>query len=128
MANEQARYLRKTMSDAECALWNVLRNGQISGFRFRRQHPIGVFIADFVCLEKRLVIEVDGSQHAEPAQMKHDEERTQWLESKGYRVMRFWTNEIAEDRDSVLDAIWVALQELPTTRIRPPPPRRAKIT
>ena len=128
MANERARALRKNMSDAEWSLWQVLRGGQIEGFRFRRQHPIGVFVADFVCLEKRLIIEVDGAQHAEPAQIKHDIDRTRWLESRGYRVVRFWTNEITENQDGVLDSIWAVLQELPSARDRPPPPRRAKIT
>lgn len=113
------------MSDAERKLWNGLRGGQLEGYRFRRQHPIGVFILDFVCLEKRLVIEVDGAQHAEPRQVLHDLKRTQWLESRGYRVMRFWTNEVMTETDGVLDAIWATLQEMPIVRNRPVPPRRA---
>ncbi len=128
MANERARNLRKDMSDAEWKLWQRLRGGQIEGFRFRRQHPIGVFIADFVCLEKCLIIEVDGAQHAEPAQVVHDAKRTQWLEARGYQVLRFWSNEIAENLDGVIDAIWNELQESSVVRKRPPPPRRARIT
>jgi very-short-patch-repair endonuclease len=127
MANERARTLRRNMTDAELALWDGSRGGQLSGFRFQRQHPIGVFIVDFVCLEKRLIIEVDGNQHSEFTQMMHDAERSQWLEGKGYRVVRFWTNEITEDKDSVLDAIWASLQDLQSSRPRPSPSRRSKI-
>ena len=128
MANERARALRKTMSDAEWKLWHALCSNQVSGYRFRRQHPIGVFIADFTCLEKKLIVEVDGEQHAEPAQTAHDAERTQWLESRGYRVLRFWTNEVANSLDSVVDMIAKELEILPVARDRPPPPRCATIT
>ena len=82
MANERARALRKNMSDAEWKLWQSLRRGQIEGYRFRRQHPIGPYTADFVCLEKRLIIEVDGGQHAEEMQIEHDAKRTDWRETR----------------------------------------------
>jgi very-short-patch-repair endonuclease len=126
MANERARALRKDMSDAEWKLWQEIRRGQIEGYRFRRQHPIGPYIADFVCLEKRLIVEVDGGQHAEPKQMVHDSKRTAWLEARGYHVIRCWTSELSENMSGVLDTVWQALKQLPTTRGRPPPPRRAK--
>jgi very-short-patch-repair endonuclease len=126
MANERVRALRKDMSDAEWKLWQQIRRGQIEGYRFRRQHPIGPFIADFVCLEKRLIVEVDGGQHAEPDQIAHDARRTAWLDARGYHVIRCWTNEVSGNIDGVLDVIWKALQELPAARNRPPPPRRAK--
>jgi very-short-patch-repair endonuclease len=126
MANERARALRMDMSDAEWKLWQQLRRGQIEGYRFRRQHPIGPYVADFACLEKRLIIEVDGGQHAEPEQIAHDARRTAWLESRGYRVIRCWTNELAGNMSGVLELIWLALQELPARAGRPPPPRRAK--
>ena len=116
------------MSETEWKLWQALRGGQIDGYRFRRQHPIGVVVVDFVCLEKRLIIEVDGDEHGEPAQIAHDAGRTEWLESRGYRVLRFWTHEISGSLDSVLDIIWVALREMPLVRNRTPPPRRARIT
>ncbi|MGQ0672314.1 MAG: endonuclease domain-containing protein [Hyphomicrobium sp.] len=125
MANERARDLRKDMSDAEWKLWQRLRGGQIDGVRFRRQHPIGAFIADFVCLEKCLIIEVDGAHHAEPAQVVHDAKRSRWLEARGYQILRFWSNEIAGNLDGVLDTIWNELQERAVARKRPPPPRRA---
>ncbi|HKZ95864.1 MAG TPA: endonuclease domain-containing protein, partial [Hyphomicrobiaceae bacterium] len=96
--------------------------------RFRRQHPIGSYIADFACLEKRLVVEVDGSQHAEPTQAAHDTRRTRWLESEGYRVVRVWTNEVLENLDGVTEQIRVEALRLPSVRKRSPPPSRAKIT
>jgi very-short-patch-repair endonuclease len=127
MANERARALRKSMSDAEWTLWQGLRGGQLDGYKFRRQHPMDRFILDFVCLEKRLVIEVDGAQHAEPDQAAHDAARTRWLAQRGYRVLRFWTNEIMTEGEAVLEAIWAELQDMPAVRNRPIPPRRAKL-
>src|SRR4030067_3471325 len=94
--------LRKNMSNAEQALWNVLRGRQVSGLKFRRQHPLGDYILDFVCLEYKLVIEVDGGQHGQQA--GYDENRTQELHAAGFRVLRFWNNEVLkeiEDRKSV---------------------------
>ena len=114
------------MSDAEWKLWQSLRRGQIDGYRFRRQHPIGSYVTDFVCLEKRLIIEVDGGQHADEEQIEHDAKRTGWLETQGFHVLRYWTNDVTENLSGVLDMIWLALQELPIARDRPPPPRRAK--
>jgi very-short-patch-repair endonuclease len=128
MANERARLLRKDMSDAEWKLWQRLRGGEIGGFRFRRQHPIGAYIADFICLEKRLIIEVDGAQHAEQSQMDHDAKRTRWLNSEWYTVKRFWTNEVMTELDSVLDSILMTLEALPTARKRPQSRRRHKDT
>ncbi len=83
------RALRNNMSDAEQALWHLLRGRQISGLKFRRQHPFGDYILDFVCLENRLVIEVDGGQHGKQAE--YDQDRTQKLQAAGFRVLRFWT-------------------------------------
>lgn len=128
MNHERAGDLRRTMSDAERRLWAALRARQLDGLRFRRQHPIGSYIADFACLEKRLVVEVDGSQHAEPTQAAHDTRRTRWLESEGYRVVRVWTNEVLENLDGVTEQIRVEALRLPSVRKRSPPPSRAKIT
>ena len=100
----RARQLRKSLTDAERVLWNILRNRQVLGYRFRRQAPIGPYIVDFVCFENRLVIEVDGGQHVEQAD--YDADRTGWLEGAGYRVMRFWNNQVLEEREAVRDAVW----------------------
>lgn len=87
--NTRARELRWNMTDAERKLWAALRRRQILGYRFRRQQPIGPYIADFFCPEAKLIIEVDGSQHGEELQALDDKRRTEWLEKNGYRVLRF---------------------------------------
>ena len=101
----RARGLRTNPTDAERALWNILRMRQVPGHRFRRQAPIGPYIVDFVCFENKLVIEVDGGQHAEQAD--YDAARTAWLESQGFRVMRFWNNQVLEEMDAVREAVWL---------------------
>ena len=104
-----ARELRKNLTDAENELWKHLRYRQISGNKFRRQQPIGKYIVDFACMEKKLIVEVDGGQHNE--QVSYDNERTAWLESRGYRVLRFWNNEVLEDVEIVSDSILRILEE-----------------
>ncbi len=106
VTTEFARDLRRTSSDAEIRLWAHLRARRLAGYRFRRQHPIGPFIVDFACTEQRLVVEADGSPHSENAA---DERRTQWLESQGWRVLRFWNNDILANTEGVIEAILVAL-------------------
>jgi very-short-patch-repair endonuclease len=94
------------MTDAERKLWSALRNRQLEDAKFRRQQPIGPFIADFVCQEHRLIVEADGGQHFESAS---DDRRTAFLESKGYRVLRFWNHEILSNLDGVAQVIAAAL-------------------
>lgn len=101
------------MSAVEWRLWRHLGNRQLNGHRFRRQHPLGPYIADFVCLDRRVIVEVDGPQHGEPAQIAHDGRRTAWLEAEGYLVLRFWANEIDENLDAVLDGILAELENRP---------------
>ena len=102
-----ARNLRERSTDAERLLWSRLRNRQLSGCKFRRQQPIGPYVVDLVCLEHRLVIELNGGQHAE--QQSQDEIRTAFLQKEGYRVLRFWNNQILGELDLVLDAIYSTL-------------------
>jgi adenine-specific DNA-methyltransferase len=109
VANERARALRAQPSDAERKLWTVLRNRQLAGHRFRRQAPIGRYIVDFACFERKLVVEVDGGQHATAAQQ--DAMRTAWLESQGFRVLRFWNHDVLGNIDGVAAAIHRALRE-----------------
>jgi very-short-patch-repair endonuclease len=104
-----ARRMRKNLTDAEKKLWRYLRLRNIGGNKFRRQQSIGKYIVDFVCLEKKLIVEVDGGQHSE--NVAYDSERTAWLESEGYRVLRFWNNEVLEDVEAVLEVIVMALNE-----------------
>jgi very-short-patch-repair endonuclease len=113
MANERARELRKSMSDAERKLWHALRAKQVDGARFRRQHPIGPYIVDFVCLEQRLVVEVDGGQHTDDAHAADDARRDQWLMAEGYLVLRLPTTEVYANIAGVLDTIWSVLQGHP---------------
>ncbi len=101
-----AQLLRRELTKAERKLWSALRNRQLDGAKFRRQQPIGPFIADFVCQEHRLVVEVDGGQHAES---KADARRTAFLESEGYRVLRFWNNDILGNLDGVAEVIEATL-------------------
>src|SRR5581483_1370190 len=98
MSTSRARQLRKSMTDAERRLWSKLRGQQLAGLKFRRQAPIGPYIVDFVCLERKLVVEVDGGQHARDGT---DDRRTAWLEREGYRVIRFWNNDILRNTEGV---------------------------
>ncbi|OGV69192.1 MAG: hypothetical protein A3K18_26365 [Lentisphaerae bacterium RIFOXYA12_64_32] len=106
-----ARGLRHRSSDAEYLLWYHLRGKKRLGWKFRRQQPIGPFIADFVCLRRRLVIELDGGQHSSPAHSDYDARRTRWLERNGFRVLRFWNLEIYDDLARVVSRIDEALAE-----------------
>jgi very-short-patch-repair endonuclease len=100
---ELARALRKNQTDAEKLLWYRLRNRQLADCKFRRQQVIGPYIADFLCLEPKLIIELDGGQHA--TQQDQDQQRTRFLESLGYKVLRFWNHEVLNDTDAVLEVI-----------------------
>jgi very-short-patch-repair endonuclease len=104
----QAIKLRKESTPAERKLWSKIRNDQL-GVTFRRQHAVGNYIPDFCCPKAKLIIELDGSQHLE--QEEYDEERTKYMESLGYRVIRFWNNAIVRDLDSVVLAIVHALDD-----------------
>jgi len=104
-----ANRLRTNATDAEATLWRHLRRLETRGTHFRRQVPIGDFIVDFACLAARLIIEVDGSQHGRPDGQQRDEKRTRWLEREGYRVIRFWNNDISQNIKGVLDVIYAAL-------------------
>jgi len=100
-----SRNLRKNQTDAENLLWRHLRGKQLAGLRFRRQHPLGRYIVDFVCLEKRLVLELDGGQHGEEKGLIKDNERDQWLRAEGYRILRFWNNEVLANLEGVMESI-----------------------
>ncbi len=108
-SKSQARNLRKNLTDAERKLWSLLRSSQLEGFKFRRQEPIGKYIADFMCYEKMLIVEVDGGQHME--KVNEDAQRTQWLESQGYRVLRFWNDQVLKETEAVYEVIEKALRK-----------------
>jgi very-short-patch-repair endonuclease len=109
------------MTDAEAKLWNRLRNGQLLGLKFRRQVPIGSFIADFCCRNPKFVVEVDGSQHSQLA--TQDASRTRVLAEHGYTVVRFWDNEVLQDIDAVLEAIVGEVMRRTLAPSRSPLPR-----
>jgi type I restriction enzyme M protein len=104
-----ARELRKNQTDAERLLWNLLRDRQLGGFKFRRQKPLGKYILDFYCAQKKLAIELDGLGHAENDQIKYDEIRTAYLESAGVQVLRFWNHQVLQETEDILFKIWEAL-------------------
>ena len=109
------------MTDAERHLWLQLSRKNLSGYRFRRQVPMGPYFVDFACLKARLVIEIDGSQHAQA--VDRDEQRTDWLKSRGFRVLRFWNNDVLQQTEGVLESIRRALLEPPGPPPYPPPAR-----
>ena len=103
----RSRHLRRKMTMSEQMLWQGLRKRQMRSYKFRRQHPYENYVLDFVCLETRLVIEVDGGQHQE--RIDYDTKRTQWLEHQGFQVLRFWNNEVMNNLEGVLDVVWRSL-------------------
>jgi len=102
-AKTAARRLRKQQTDAEAKLWSCLRRRRLKGLHFRRQSPIGPYVADFVCTDSRVIVELDGGQHT--WRTDQDARRTEWLESQGYRVIRFWNNEVTNNIEGVLETI-----------------------
>jgi very-short-patch-repair endonuclease len=124
MASEAARHLRRNQTAAELQLWMALRDRRLVGYKFRRQRPIGPYIADFVSIRHRLVVEVDGTRHANSAT---DERRTAWLEQHGWRVIRVWNNDVSRNSTAVAEHILNVLQSRPALtlpslpRWAPPP-------
>lgn len=117
---EFARALRKSATDAENLLWQLLRKNQLLGYGFRRQHPIGRYFLDFYCHQAKLAIELDGGQHAEPEQQTHDEKRSAYLADQGISVLRFWNNEVLENTEGVLQSVFDWLSEFSPTPTPPP--------
>ena len=120
MNNSKARELRKNPTDGERALWRHLRKRQLGGYKFRRQQPIGQYIVDFVSFEGRVVIELDGGQHSQ--QMDYDSKRTVWLEAQGYRILRFWNNQVLQEIEAVKTIVSKVLEDgVNTPHLNPPP-------
>lgn len=120
-ARQHARDLRKGMTDSERRLWSHLRRSQL-GYKFRAQHPIGPFVADFACLDPQLIIELDGSQH--DGQGEYDEARDAFLRSRGFKVLRFATHEPLRNIEGVLLVIAATLESLVAGRPPPQPSPR----
>jgi BirA family biotin operon repressor/biotin-[acetyl-CoA-carboxylase] ligase/primosomal protein N' (replication factor Y) len=117
---DRAKSLRASMTDAERALWQRLRREQL-GVKFRRQHPLDPFIADFACLAPKMVVELDGSQHQE--QKAYDLRRDAFFASKGFTVLRFWTDEPLKNMDGVLAVIAQQIELVASSRAAVPPPQ-----
>jgi very-short-patch-repair endonuclease len=111
MAKERARTLRRNSTSAERRLWYVLRALKAQGFKFRRQVPIDPYIVDFACLSARLVIELDGNTHSTDEEIARDTTRQTYIESQGFRVLRFWNLDVYHNVESVMDTIVAALSK-----------------
>ena len=122
LIRSRARALRKSPTEAEKVLWGQLRFWQVDGYKFRRQQPLGKYIVDFVCLEKKLIIELDGGQHAE--QSEYDAQRDGWLRAQGFTVLRFWNNDVLQNINGVKDAIVSQLECTPFLNPSPQGGRR----
>ena len=106
---KQAKELRHNQTEAEAKLWSCLRNHQVDGIGFRRQHAIGNYIVDFCAPRRKLIIELDGGQHLE--QEEYDLERTKFLELQGYKVIRFWNNDVLKNIDGIISEIQLTLED-----------------
>jgi very-short-patch-repair endonuclease len=107
----RAEELRQNQTEAEAKLWARLRAHRMVGVQFRRQHAVGNYIVDFCSPRRKIIIELDGSQHLDQAD--YDLERTKYLKSLGYRVLRFWNNDVLNNIDAVLQAIWEEVNKIP---------------
>ena len=130
LMRSRARQIRTHMTDAETRLWHALRGKQMEGQKFRRQQTIGAYIVDFISLDAKLIVELDGGQHAEAAD--YDMKRDAWLVSEGFRVLRFWNNDVTDNLEGVLTRIVEALspppQPLSPARGTPVGPRLSEAT
>lgn len=113
-----SKVLRGQMTDAEQKLWMHLRAGRLAGHKFKRQQPLGSYIADFVCFEARLIVELDGSQHLDSPR---DAVRDAWLLANDFRVLRFWNDQALKETDAVLETILRAVEEKRPSPLAPPP-------
>ena len=111
-----SKQLRRRMTNAEVILWSRLRRDRLFGHRFRRQHPVGPYIADFACVPARLIIEIDGVTHSSAVERRHDRKRDRYMQSRGWRILRVWNDDVYKNLNSVLDEI---------ARLVPPPPPSA---
>lgn len=119
---EFARKLRQEQTDAEKWMWYVLRNRRLGGFKFRRQYPVGPYVLDFLCFDKKLAVELDGGQHNMPDQRARDEARSRFIAEQGIRVLRFWNHDVLQDTEVVLQVIWESLHEGSGFSPSPPAP------
>ncbi len=120
-----ARKLRKHQTDSERHLWFYLRGRRLGGHKFRRQYQVGPYILDFVCLKRKLAVELDGGQHNEKSE--YDDQRTNYIAERGYMIMRFWNHEVFQETKDVLEMILEALDDSPSPQPSPPAGARAQV-
>jgi very-short-patch-repair endonuclease len=113
LSTQRARALRKRSTDAEKLLWRYLRAKQLGKVKFRRQQPIGQYIVDFVCFSHKLVIELDGGQHAQPNEQVNDQQRDAWLKAQGFKVVRFWNSDVLSNIEGVMEMIQYEILGVP---------------
>ena len=109
-SRKYAAQLRSNLTDAEAKLWQDLRGRRVQGYKFRRQHPIDDYVADFACISEKLIVEIDGETHSTEEELAYDVRRTKLLEGLGWQVIRFTNDEVYTDVDGVVEAIWEALK------------------
>jgi very-short-patch-repair endonuclease len=127
MANQKARLLRKTMTPQEVKVWSRLRLLRPQGLHFRRQAQLKGYILDFVCFDRRLIVEIDGSQHGDGLQCDHDARRDALFAAEGFTTLRFWNIDVDKGLDSVIETIFVRAMERPPTRpLRGHPPHKGE--
>ncbi len=115
----KAQQLRQNQTEAEKQLWRQLRNRNLAGYKFRRQDPIKPYIVDFCCFSEKLIIELDGGHHNEEAQILYDNKRSDFLESQGFVILRFWNNQILGEMEAVLNEILLVLEPAPSPQPSP---------
>ncbi|MBI3866117.1 MAG: DUF559 domain-containing protein [Planctomycetia bacterium] len=118
----RAKELRRTQTEAETFVWDQLRSRRFRGFKFRRQVPLGNYIVDFICLDRRVIVELDGGQHNESGQHEYDERRDAWLRGEGFEVLRFWNSDVFTEWEAMAEGIWHALERRQSRRARAPSP------
>ncbi|MGH6879560.1 endonuclease domain-containing protein [Hypericibacter sp.] len=121
MSREFAKLLRRNLTPVEWRFWHSVKSRQLAGAKFRRQVPVGPYVADFLCISARLIVELDGGQHSET--VSADAARTRYLEEQGYRVLRFWNNDVMTNLEGVLRIVELALAGAPLTLPSPPATR-----
>ena len=113
---DRAKDLRQTQTEAEAFIWSELRGRRFSNFKFRRQVPLGNYIVDFVCLDRQVVVELDGGQHNEATHRTYDARRDAWLRSQGFEVLRFWNSDVFEEWEGLAERLWHTLRNRPSRR------------
>jgi very-short-patch-repair endonuclease len=111
MSRDRARELRNNSTKTERSLWKILSGFRAQGMPFRRQQPLGIYIVDFFCPSRKLIVELDGAQHYQPGTVVYDEERTRWLEQRGYTVLRFENGDVFKERNIIVDRILAAAKK-----------------